>query len=58
LIPTSSARSHASLQHACDVLDELAEYGATWAVVRVDGSSPQGTAYFIKAFGEVVIATR
>ena len=47
----------ASLQHACDVLDELAGFGANWAVVQVDGSNPQAASDFIKAFREAVIAT-
>jgi len=47
---------HASLERACDVLGELASYGATSAVVQADGSSPQAAADFIKAFGEAVIA--
>jgi hypothetical protein len=45
----------ASLQRACDVLDELAAYGATSAVVQADGSSPQAAVDFIKAFGEAVV---
>ncbi|MBP1820348.1 TIGR03619 family F420-dependent LLM class oxidoreductase [Mycobacterium sp. OAE908] len=46
----------ASLQRACDVLDELGAYGATSAVVQADGSSPQAAVDFIKAFGEAVVA--
>lgn len=45
----------ASLQHALEVLDELAGYGANWTVVHVDGSSPQAALDFITFFGEAVI---
>jgi hypothetical protein len=46
-------QSNAATRLRC--LDELAGYGANWAVVQVDGSSPQAAADFIKAFGEAVI---
>lgn len=46
----------ASLRHARDVLAELAALGATWAVVHVDGSSPQSASDFITEFGAAVIA--
>jgi probable F420-dependent oxidoreductase len=45
----------ASVTHARDALAELAEYGATWAVVHVDGSSPQAAVDYIKAFGAQMI---
>lgn len=45
----------ASLRYALDTLDELAGYGATWAVVHVDGSSPQAALDFIRAFGQTVV---
>jgi hypothetical protein len=45
----------ASLRHAVDTLDELAGYGATWAVVHVGGSSPPAALEFIKAFAEAVV---
>jgi probable F420-dependent oxidoreductase len=54
--PTIDVDDDASLEHACDILDELAGFGANWAVVHVDGSSPQAASDFIKAFGEAVIA--
>jgi probable F420-dependent oxidoreductase len=53
--PPIDLHDDTSLQHACDVLDELAGYGANWAVVQVDGSSPQAATDFTKAFGEAVI---
>jgi probable F420-dependent oxidoreductase len=48
----------ASLRRALDVLDELADYGANWAVVHVNGSSPQAALDFVRAFGETVITQR
>ncbi|MGV0741906.1 LLM class F420-dependent oxidoreductase [Mycolicibacterium sp. XJ870] len=45
----------ASLHHARDVLAELAGLGATWAVVHVDGTSPQAALDYVKAFGEIMI---
>lgn len=46
----------ASLRQARDVLDELAGYGANWAVVHVDGASPHAALDFIRAFGDAVVA--
>lgn len=46
-----------SRQHARDALAELASYGANWAVVHVDGSSPGAATDFIQAFGDAVIST-
>lgn len=46
----------ASLASAHETLEELGEYGATWAVIHVDGSSPTAAVEFIEAFGETVIA--
>lgn len=46
----------ASLRHALDYLGELADHGATWAVVHVDGSSPQAALEFIDRFGNEVIS--
>lgn len=45
---------NASVTHARDALAELAGHGATWAVVHVDGSSPQAAVDYIKAFGEAM----
>lgn len=45
----------AALRRATETLAELAGYGATWAVVHVDGSSPQAAIESIKAFAEVAI---
>lgn len=45
----------ASLRRASDTLAELTGHGATWAVVHVDGSSPQAALDYIKAFGAEVI---
>lgn len=53
--PHTDLDDEASLRHARDTLAELAEYGATWAVVHVDGSSPQAALDYIKAFGETMI---
>lgn len=44
-----------SIRQTRDTLAELAEYGATWAVVHVDGSSPQAALDYVKAFGETLI---
>lgn len=44
-----------SLRHARDMLAELAALGATWAVVHVDGASPQAALDYIKAFGEAIV---
>jgi hypothetical protein len=44
----------ASLRRARDTLAELAGHGATWAVVHVDGSSPQAALDYIRTFGEVM----
>lgn len=46
-----------SLRRARPTVRELSESGATWAVVHVDGSSPQAAVEFITAFGEAVIGT-
>ena len=45
----------ASIEAARAVLDELAGYGANWAVVHTDGSSPTSAVDYITAFGETVI---
>lgn len=45
-----------SLQRAADVLGELAEYGANWAVAQVGKTDPGAAIEYIDAFGEVVIA--
>lgn len=45
----------ASIEAARAVLDELAGYGANWAVVHTDGSSPRAAVDYITAFGETVI---
>ncbi|QZH58389.1 TIGR03619 family F420-dependent LLM class oxidoreductase [Mycolicibacterium farcinogenes] len=44
----------ASLRHARQTLADLAGHGATWAVVHVDGSSPEAALDYIRAFGEVM----
>ncbi|OBG86539.1 LLM class F420-dependent oxidoreductase [Mycobacterium sp. E802] len=44
----------ASLRHARQTLADLAGHGATWAVVHVDGSSPQAALDYITAFGDVM----
>lgn len=42
----------ASVRHAREALAELEGHGATWAVIHVDGGSPQSALDYIKAFGE------
>jgi probable F420-dependent oxidoreductase len=42
----------ASVRHARGALAELEGHGATWAVIHVDGGSPQSALDYIKAFGE------
>ncbi|MGV0808391.1 TIGR03619 family F420-dependent LLM class oxidoreductase [Mycolicibacterium setense] len=42
----------ASVGHAREALAELEGHGATWAVIHVDGSSPQAALDYITAFGE------
>jgi hypothetical protein len=43
---------------AREYLDDLRKRGAGWAVVHVDGSSPEAAVAFVRRFGEVVIADR
>lgn len=45
----------ASIDRARETLAELEGHGATWAVIHVDGSSPQAAVDYIKAFGEAMI---
>lgn len=45
----------ASLAHARETLAELDDHGATWAVIRADGSCPRAATEFVEAFGETVI---
>lgn len=45
----------ASLTHARETLEELADHGATWAVVHADGSCPRAAIEFVEAFGATVI---
>ncbi|WP_166903941.1 LLM class F420-dependent oxidoreductase [Mycobacterium sp. DL440] len=49
--PYTDLEDETSLRRAREVLAELAGHGATWAVVHVDGSSPQSALDYIKAFG-------
>ncbi|MBB3601902.1 putative F420-dependent oxidoreductase [Mycolicibacterium sp. BK556] len=46
----------ASLRQAQDVLGELAEHGANWAVAHVQAPTPREAKDYIDAFGEAVIA--
>ncbi|WP_329407775.1 TIGR03619 family F420-dependent LLM class oxidoreductase [Nocardia vinacea] len=48
----------ATVLAAREFLGDLEKRGATWAVVHVDGSSPEAAASFVKTFGEVFIADR
>lgn len=52
--PHTDLDDAASLRRARDTLAELTGHGATWAVVHVDGSSPQAALDYIKAFGEAM----
>ena len=52
--PHTDLDDGAALRRAREVLAELAGHGATWAVVHVDGSSPQAALDYIKAFGETM----
>lgn len=52
--PHTDLDDDASVRHARQTLAELAGHGATWAVVHVDGSSPQAAVEYIKAFGEAM----
>lgn len=52
--PPVDLADQASLSNARQTLDELAGHGATWAVVHVDGASPQAALDYIKAFGEAM----
>ncbi|MEV5832676.1 TIGR03619 family F420-dependent LLM class oxidoreductase [Nocardia sp. NPDC052112] len=47
-----------TVRTALAYLDDLEKRGAGWAVVHVDGSSPEAAADFVRTFGEVVIADR
>ncbi|WP_454789288.1 hypothetical protein [Mycolicibacterium lutetiense] len=51
MCPPVDLDDDASIRHAREMLAELAEHGATWAVIHVDGSSPQAALDYIKAFG-------
>ncbi|MEV0674766.1 LLM class F420-dependent oxidoreductase [Mycobacterium sp. NPDC050441] len=50
--PPVELDDEASLRRAREVLAELEDHGATWAVVHVDGSSPEAALDYIKAFSE------
>lgn len=54
--PHLDFRGPETVRAARAYLDDLERRGATWAVVHVDGSSPEAAANFIKTFGEVVIS--
>ncbi|WP_179473144.1 TIGR03619 family F420-dependent LLM class oxidoreductase [Mycolicibacterium vinylchloridicum] len=45
-----------SLRRAQDVLGELAQHGANWAVAHVEAPTPREAVDYIDAFGEAVIA--
>ncbi|MGV0814113.1 TIGR03619 family F420-dependent LLM class oxidoreductase [Mycolicibacterium boenickei] len=53
--PHTDLDDESSLRHARQTLAELAGHGATWAVVHVDGTSPQAALDYIKAFGAEMI---
>ena len=53
--PYVDLEDDASLRRARDVLAELAGYGATWALVHVDSSSPQAALDGIKKLGATLI---
>ncbi|MBU9764320.1 TIGR03619 family F420-dependent LLM class oxidoreductase [Mycobacterium sp. TNTM28] len=52
--PPVDLADDASLRHAREVLAELAGYGATWALVHTDGTSPRAALDYLKAFGETM----
>lgn len=56
LCPEVDLDDEPAIRRTRDMLDELAGYGATWAVVHVDGSSVDAAVDYIKAFGETIIA--
>lgn len=56
LCPQVDLDDQSAVRRTRDMLDELAGYGATWAVVHVDGSSLQAALDYIEAFGDTIIA--
>jgi len=56
LCPQVDLDDESAVRRTCDMLDELADYGATWAVVHVDGSSVGAAVDYIREFGETIIA--
>ena len=55
LCPEVDLDDESSVRRTRDLLDELAGYGATWAVVHVDGSSVGAAVDYIKEFGETIV---
>jgi probable F420-dependent oxidoreductase len=56
LCPRVDLDDQSAVRRTRDMLDELAGYGATWAVVHIDGASVGTAVDYIKAFGETIIA--
>ena len=56
LCPQVDLDDGSAVRRTRDTLDELAGYGATWAVVHVDGSNIGTAVDYIKEFGETIIA--
>lgn len=54
--PHVDLESATSVRNARAHLDELADCGATWAVVHVDGTTPHTAVDFIDAFHDAIIA--
>lgn len=53
--PPTDLDDATSIRASRDFIDDLRDRGATWAVVHVDGSSPQAALNYIKRFGEMFI---
>ncbi|NDZ97477.1 TIGR03619 family F420-dependent LLM class oxidoreductase [Streptomyces sp. SID6673] len=53
--PPTDLDDSASVRAARDFLADLGRRGATWAVVHIDGSSPQAAVNYLKRFGEMFI---
>ncbi|WKG05461.1 LLM class F420-dependent oxidoreductase [Mycolicibacterium sp. HK-90] len=52
--PPTDLDDESSLRRAREVLAELEGHGATWAVIHVDGGSPQAALDYIEAFGKAM----
>ena len=57
ICPWIDLDDNASLRQAQDTLNELAGYGANWAVAHVEAPTSREALDYIEAFGEAVIAS-